>query len=307
MKIILLLTLVLSTACSTDTRRKYASEELLKLEDDYNWVDSLDFDKKVEQKYNPSSDEFAVKKEDEKKILIKESVSVLNTPRLEEQLKDTNDPLSKIVIQCYQNKFEEAFLYVNQIYSQYKNNTSYWNQVGTCYYLKGDYSKAILFYNKSRDLDPKFTPPVNNLGVVYQKQGRFQKALSAYKKAGEINAFSITPAFNSARLYLQFGIVAKAEPILSGLYKKSTDDVQVTSALASCYLLKGDYQNAANLFSQIPKEQLSSPSIGLNYSLTLKFLNKNEEATSMLKQVSESAGELKQYAQKVEAFVGKQL
>ncbi len=306
MKIAISLILLVSIfGCSSNSsQRSFASEkEELKLDDNYNWVESLDFDKKTETKYKPEKDEFDLKKSDKDTVLIKESISSLSAPILEENFKESDDPLSKIVSKCYQNKFEEANVLIDQIYAQFKNNTSYWNQVATCYYLKGDYSKAILFYNKSRDLDPKFVPPLNNLGVVYQKQGRFQKALSAYKKANDMNAFSITPAFNLARLYLQFGIVSKAEPIIVGLNKKNENDPNIINGLAHIYLLKNDYERALNNFKLLSKEYLMKPEVAINYALTLKMLNKNDEAISALNGVNEPSGELRSYFQKVESFI----
>lgn len=302
--IIFLLLSSLISCSSTDSKRSFASEkEELKLDDNYNWVESLDFDKKVETKYKADKDEFDVKKVDKDTVLIKESISTLSSPVIEENLKESEDPLVRIVGKCYQGKFEEANVLIDQIYSQFKNNTSYWNQVATCYYLKGDYSKAILFYNKSRDLDPKFVPPLNNLGVVYQKQGRFQKALSAYKKANDMNAFSITPAFNLARLYLQFGIIAKAEPIIVGLNKKNDNDPSLINSLAHVYLLKNDYEKAVVTFKSLPKEFLSKPEVAINYALALKMLDKNEDAKSALTGISVPAGELRTYYQKVESFI----
>lgn len=289
---------------STNSKRTFASEkEELKLDDSYNWVESLDFDKKVETKYKPEKDEFDVKKVDKETVLIKESISTLSSPTIEENLKESEDPLVRIVGKCYQGKFEEANVVIDQIYSQFKNNTSYWNQVATCYYLKGDYSKAILFYNKSRDLDPKFVPPLNNLGVVYQKQGRFQKALAAYKKANDMNAFSVTPAFNLARLYLQFGIIAKAEPIIVGLNKKNDSDPNLLNSLAHVYLLKNEYENAVATFKLLPKEFLTKPEVAINYALSLKMLNKMDDAKSVLSGINEPTGELRAYFQKVDSFI----
>ena len=145
--IIFLIILSSLVSCSSsESKRSFASEkEELKLDDNYNWVESLDFDKKVETKYKPEKDEFDVKKVDKDTVLIKESISTLSAPTIEENLKEAEDPLVKIVGKCYQGKFEEANILIDQVYAQFKNNTSYWNQVASCYYLKGDYSKAILF------------------------------------------------------------------------------------------------------------------------------------------------------------------
>ena len=191
----LFLVLLLASACSTQnvsTKRTVANDPIK--EEDFSWVEQLDFDKKTEEKYRSDKDVFtATSAEEANHALVKESLSTLSDARLEESLSKSDDAVLKMNVRCLQGKFDEAFKIADVEYRKFKNNTSYWNQLGTCYYLKNDYAKAILFYNKSRDLDSKFVPPVNNLGVVYQKQGKFQKALAAYKLAADMNAFTVTP------------------------------------------------------------------------------------------------------------------
>jgi tetratricopeptide (TPR) repeat protein len=237
---------------------------------------------------------------------VKESLLGLSPSQLEELSSKTDDLLIKINIKCYQNKFEESLKIADAIYGQYKNNTSYWNQVGTCYFLQSDYAKAILFYNKSRDLDPTFFPPVNNLGVVYVKQGKFQKALAAFKKAAEMSSFSVTPNYNLAYLYLRFGTIGKAIPIFLGLQKKSPQDVEVNAALASANIINGDYLSAVQIYGTLDKDMLTKPSIGLNYAVALKFSNRSADAISAFENVIIGTRlDLKEYAQKVEKFIRK--
>ncbi len=299
-KIILLLALGAVYSCASNSDRKFASTNDVKLEDDYNWVESLDFDKKSEAQYKPESDEFKLSEKETIGILNQESLSRLTTSQLEQELQKEGDPLFKFLNKCYQGKFEEAFIIADGVYLQYKNNPSYWNQMGTCFYLKSDYSKAILYYNKSRDLDSKYAPAINNLGVVFQKQGRFQKSLSAYKKANEMNAFSVTPAFNLARIYLQFGIVTKAEPILLGLNKKNSSDMEVVWALSNLYLIKHDFEKAVNFYQQLNSDFLKRPEIGAGYSVALRKIGKIEEAKKVWSNMNEASGELKQYISKLE-------
>lgn len=299
-KIILLLILGTAFSCASKSDRKFASTNDVKLEDDYNWVQNLDFDKKSETQYKADSDEFKVSEKESSSILNQESLSRLSSPLLENELQKESDPLFKFLNKCYQGKFEEAFIIADGVYLQYKNNPSYWNQMGSCFYLKADYSKAILYYNKSRDLDPKYAPAINNLGVVFQKQGRFQKSLSAYKKANEMNAFSITPSFNLARIYLQFGIVAKAEPILLGLNKKNSSDMEVISAISNLYLIKRDFEKAVSFYQQLNSEFLKRPEIGAGYSVALRKTGKADEAKKVWLSMNEASGELKQYISKLE-------
>jgi len=165
----------------------------------------------------------------------------------------------------------------------------------------------ILFYNKSRDLDAKFIPPVNNLGVVYQKQGKFQKALAAFKLASDLNNFSVTPTYNLAHLYLKFGTIGKALPIFQGLYKKSPNDQDLSAALATSLLIKGDYQAAADVYAKFSKAALATPYIGLNYALTLKYLNRPKDAQTVFSNINNTGnlltGALGEYAAKVETLI----
>lgn len=308
MKKILPLLIILSACSATPSKnyRKSAADEKVKTEEDYSWVDQLNFDKKTETKYQADKDEFNISSEEDSHALVKESLSGLSQVRLDETAAKTDDVLVKMNIKCYQNKFDESFKMADDVYGQYKNNTSYWNQLGTCYYLKADYAKAILFYNKSRDLDSKFVPPVNNLGVVYVKQAKFQKALAAFKKAAEMSTFSVTPTYNLAYLYLRFGTVGKAMPIFQGLQKKSPQDIEVNAALASANLLKGDYENAIQIYGTFDKQTLAKPNIGLNYAVALKLSNRPVDAQTVLGNVSPSTNaDMREYAQSVEKFIRK--
>lgn len=308
MKKLLPLLIILSACSSTPegVYRKSAADEKVKVDDDYTWVDQLNFDKKSETKYQADKDEFNLSSEESSHALVKESLTGLSAVRLEETAGKTDDVLIKMNIFCYQNNFEAGLKVADEIYDKFKNNTSYWNQLGTCYYLKADYAKAILFYNKSRDLDSKFVPPVNNLGVVYVKQGKFQKALAAFKKSSEMSTFSVTPTYNLAHLYLKFGTVGKALPIFQGLHKKSPKDLEVNSALATANLLKGDYSTAIQIYSGLDKDALAKPNIGLNYAVALKLSNRPVDAQTVLNNVSAAgSADIREYAQLVEKFIRK--
>jgi tetratricopeptide (TPR) repeat protein len=299
-----LLALILLGSCASSNYRQSASDEKVMPEEDYSWVEQLNFDKKSEAKYQADNDEFKLSSEESNHALIKESLLNVPAAKLEETLLKTDDVLVKINILCYEGKFDAALKVADDVYGQFKNNTSYWNQLGTCYYLKDDFAKSILFYNKSRDLDNKFAPPVNNLGAVYVKQGKYQKALAAFKKASDMSNFSVTPTYNLALIYLRFGTVGKSLPILQGLIKKSPQDIEVSSALAASHLLKGDYEAAISLYGALDKASLTKPSIGLNYALALKLMNRSSDAQVALGNVSPATSpEIKDYAQRIDKFI----
>lgn len=296
-------TFFLAGCASTGNASRKSASDGSPLADDYSWVDNLDFKTTEERKYEPSRDQFKGEIGDAD-ALSKESVARVPRPKLETLASDSNDPLDRIVSLCYQDQFDASFKVVDEVYSQYKNNTSYWNQVGTCYFLKGEYSKAILFFNKSRDLDPKFNPPVNNLGVVYQAQGKFQKALLAYKKASDMNSFALTPLFNLSQLYLRYGKVDQSLTILEALNKKKPLDVDVAASFATSLMMKGELDKSIDLYSKIDKGTLSDPRFGLNFALALKLNQRPQDAIMVLQNITDPKdSDLKVYYKRVSDFI----
>ena len=169
---------------------------------------------------------------------------------------NTDNPLDKALSLCYRKKFSKADRFFKNLYRSYKKHPTYWNQVGTCELVKGNLRKALLFYNKSKDLAPKYAPPLNNLGVLYQREGKDQKALAAYERASNMSSFSLTPLFNLGQLYTKYGFIEKAKRIFYSLYKRDENDIDVLSALAYLYLIDGNYKTAVNIYSKMDKEKL---------------------------------------------------
>lgn len=59
------------------------------------------------------------------------------------------------------------------------------SNLGFIYYHKGDYQKALSYYEEALDLMPDFPRALHGKGRVYLKQGRYDKALIALEKAAE--------------------------------------------------------------------------------------------------------------------------
>lgn len=54
---------------------------------------------------------------------------------------------------------------------------------GSCYFLLGDYEKAIADFQRLRRLDPRSTGPLMHLGEVYLKSGDRERAIGAFREA----------------------------------------------------------------------------------------------------------------------------
>ncbi len=210
--LILIFIAVVISGCGTTEKKG------VKLDGDFDEIENKDFKAIPEIEYIEHEDLF-VDEVSQTDALSKESLARLPEPKLQRAGKVDN-PISKGISLCYQRRFTEAFKLLDAAYFKYKGHPSYWNQVGTCYFLQGWNRKAFLFYNKARDLNQKYAPAINNLGVIYQREGNEQKAMAAFDKASEINSFSMTPMFNKAQIFLKYGFIEKARRIFEVLHKK---------------------------------------------------------------------------------------
>ena len=243
------------------------------------------------------------KKLGENDVLALESAARFSEARLE-GLEESEDPLAQVVASCVQGNHDGGLDILNQNYLLYKKHPGFWNQMGNCYFLKGEISKAILYYNKSREINPKYAPPVNNLGVVYQKRGSDQKALVAFKKALKLASYALTPNFNLAQLYLKYGMVKRASAIFSNLYRKNDADNDVINGLATCHLMQGKIDKALAFFDKIDYKAVRNPTIALNYAVALKIKGEFKQAKNVLdKMDGPQSSELRKYKEEVYHFI----
>ncbi len=260
-------------------------EELLKkenlsyqLDESYRWIENDDFKGETLLKLDKAQDYY--QKQSDIASLGKESLAVMPKEKIETVI-DKNDPLGQISGACYKRDFIEAFALIDKLYRRYKKNAGYWNQVGTCFLLKKEEKKALLFYNKAKELDPDYVPPLNNLGVLYLERGEDQKALLAFKEAKGKKSFSLTPVFNLSELYLSYGHSKKGKSFLTRLGETDSTgvrDFRITANLAQVYFLEGDFQKALLFFSQLEASALKRPQLGINYVYALYAMGNIEEA-----------------------------
>ena len=59
--------------------------------------------------------------------------------------------------------------------------------MGAIYTLQKEYSKAVHYFKKSLETNPKYESALLNLGMIYEILGRFPEAIKTYKKLLDIN------------------------------------------------------------------------------------------------------------------------
>ncbi|CAF5041876.1 unnamed protein product, partial [Rotaria sp. Silwood1] len=80
-----------------------------------------------------------------------------------------------------------------------QDRAEYNYQLGWVYNNMGEYSKALLYYQKALNINEKILPPnhpdlassYNNIGSVYYSMGEYSKALSSYERSLEIQKIAL--------------------------------------------------------------------------------------------------------------------
>ena len=269
----------------------------------FDKIENADFKPEKEVPFREKQDSF-VGKESGYDSLSRESIARFPDPKLE-YMGDLHDPISKGVSFCYRKQFLKGFKILYGAFPKYKKHPSFWNQIGTCYYLQGRYRMSLLYYNKAREINSRYAPPINNLGVLYQAKGKDQKAIMAFQKAAKLSPFSMTPVFNLAQIYLRYGFVNKAYKYFSILRDRHQYDIDVLNGLATCNLFMGKHGEAIRLYEDLDDEVLYRPYISLNYAVALKLEGRTDNARKVFSVIDRSRllG-LKSYYKKVARFIG---
>jgi tetratricopeptide (TPR) repeat protein len=230
--------------------------------------------------YNPKGDYF-VEVKSEAGSLGGETLDNLPEGDLDDYEDDDENPLNQMLSYCYQKKFKQADQLFDRFYRRYIKHPGYWNQVGTCFLLRGEKRKALLYYNKAKDLYRNYIPALNNLGVIFQLEGKDQKALSVYKKASKLSPFSLTPKFNLAQLYAKYGFVNEARGIFENLLGKRKSDFDVNIGLAYVEMLSGNFPRAVQYYEKVDTDWYEKAEVGLNLTLALQYMNRKKDALNV--------------------------
>ena len=67
--------------------------------------------------------------------------------------------------------------------SQTPDDVAAWVQLGNLYFDTDNYSKAIVAYNKSLELNPNNADVLTDLGVMYRRSGQPTEAIKAFDRA----------------------------------------------------------------------------------------------------------------------------
>lgn len=221
----------------------------------------------------------------EEDVLSSESFLRYSSDRIKKAI-TINKSLSGVA-HCHNGNIKKGKEILKKSLQENIKSPDYWNQVGTCYYLNHQLSKAEYFYQLSIQNSSlqsiKYAPAHNNLGVIFLKQRHFKAAYKEFKTALKINKSFQTPRYNLAHLYLQFGKNKKALQEFLLLSRSSPSDPGILAGLGTSYMLLGNLVKSLNYFSKIPRPFLGRPDIATHFAMALYLTKDYERAFLVLK------------------------
>lgn len=123
----------------------------------------------------------------------------------------------------YENEQYEQIIAYAETSENYSAESLYY--IGYAFFVLEDDEKALLFINRSIELDPEASGPNYIKGVILMYMGQFDEAIASYQKAIE----------------------------------QKPDEYYFYSALGDCYLEIQDFENALSSYQKAIKEENASP------------------------------------------------
>lgn len=77
--------------------------------------------------------------------------------------------------------------------------------LGTAWFKKKNYTKAIEYFQKAIEANADFAPALNNLGAALAKEGKFSKAIKCYAEAIHLDPYYATAFTNMGVAYYKLG------------------------------------------------------------------------------------------------------
>jgi len=168
---------------------------------------------------------------------------------------------------------KKDFVKFNQLRSEgwvtYKKNAGWWNIMGICSYMQNRLRMALIFFNKSLEINPKYVPALNNIGVVFYGRGEYAKAFSLFDQAYRQSSFSVVPRLNLLAINLNFYHFEKANTLLATSKEVSADYTKGVTAYMA--LVQGDYFKAVEIYESMSDSELYKSEFVLGYVVALKF------------------------------------
>lgn len=155
-----------------------------------------------------------------------------------------------------------------------------------------DYRKAISYYRKAIQLDPKHTDAMDNCGIAYRRLGNLDSAAYFYKESIKINPKAMIAHGNLAIVYSDQGKLEDAIKEYEEISKYNPNDPEAPYGIAGIFLQAQQYDKAltaakksAELFEKYAPQYVGDAYyyVGLSYM----YLNDKKNAKEWIQKAKQ--------------------
>ena len=147
--------------------------------------------------------------------------------------------------------FEKALEYFNKAIEFNPKLYNAWSNIGATYSRLEDYEKANEALEKSLEINPKNYKAWNNLGSNYSRIENYPKAIECLLKALEIQPTDITAYYNLSRIHIILGENDNAIEYAAKAVEMNPDSVRALFYLGKTYYDIGNYEKSLEIFDKV--------------------------------------------------------
>lgn len=170
------------------------------------------------------------------------------------------------------------------------NDAEIRNNLGMAFYLKNQLDKAKAEFQKALSLNPKNSDARNNYASVLVQQKKYKEALNEYKTVTEDLTYNkmFRVFFNIALIHKYEGHDETSLDFLNKAIAENPDYCPAHFEMGNYYTQKYQFKDALNSYKEATKGScVNEPASHLEIAMTLTRLNRIGEAELKLKEIQE--------------------
>ncbi len=142
--------------------------------------------------------------------------------------------------------------------------TDYHNALGSIYYLRGSYKRAIASYRRATEIDPAYGKAHINLAFKYAEHGEVEEAVKELRVALRIHPDYADLHYNLGLWHLDAEQLAEAEKEFRTALRLNSNYLMARNSLAYALYKMGNYNEAIKQYKQVMDDGLMSADIYAN-------------------------------------------
>lgn len=160
----------------------------------------------------------------------------------------------------------------------------------------GESDKALAYYEKALEIDPRFSPALYNMGNALADQNRLEEAITAYRKALDIDPEFLMAYENLGKSYIRTGRLGKALQTFDKALSRRPDFAGALAGKGIVYHLLEDFHGAVALYKKALAIEPDSASTYYNLACAHARLGAIQDAGEALKRAVELNPEFEEKA-----------